>query len=263
MGLLSRASNLDENPKLAFSDFILKYHLKTCAVLEKDQIYYSLTNSIGFDANTVISISSTPAFWQGLCNIEGMVYHFQNKDNSLSPLLQLFSFNMKDQISDLYVCRGINSKILISFEELSPEAARDFEKVSNENHKCNLQKLNPYIKEDSVLLKFNIDCSKSIYAFLTQENINENQTKIAQSIFKEFYNRMVCFFNKVDATAVFDGYSLKTVFICDKTYSQTLIEKHLKLNLQVITKQPSDLIKIDFLGKADSYNDIKQFLQAE
>lgn len=170
---------------------------------------------------------------------------------------------MKDQISDLYVCRALNSKILISFEELSPEAARDFENISNENHKCNLQKLNPFIKEDSILLKFNIDCSKTIAAFLAQENVKENQSEIAQSIFKEFYNRMVCFYNKVDATAAFDGYQLKTVFICDKTYSQTLIEKHLKLNLQAITKGPSDLIKIDFLGKADSYNDIKQFLQAE
>ena len=65
MGLLSRANTLDElknNPGLAFSDFINKHSLKICALLEKKANNYIVTNSIGFDAESIISATSANFF---------------------------------------------------------------------------------------------------------------------------------------------------------------------------------------------------------
>lgn len=253
MGLLSRASNLDEKPLLAFSDFILKHQLKTCAVLEKEDIYYTLSNSIGFDVSTITSISSTPAYWQGLCPQEDVIYNFLKKDDSISPLLQLFSFNMKDEVTELYVCRASTSKILLSCQELSQKAVEDLERLSNNYHQCNIENLNQYIKDGSNVLKFTLDLAPVI----------EGSDKEKNAIFSEYYNRLLCFYNKPDATSVSKNYTLKTVFIADKTFSSDLIAKHLLLNLKDITDQSPSQIKINYLGTAASCNEIKEFLQAE
>lgn len=253
MGLLSRASNLDELPKLAFSDFILKHQLKTCAVLEKEDIYYTLSNSIGFDVSTITSISSTPAYWNGLCSQENAIYHFQKKDDSISPLLQLFSFKMKDELTELYACRASNSKILLSCQEITEKAVEDFQNISNDYHVCDIQNLNQFIKDGSNVLKFSLDLAPVVESF----------NKEREAIFSEYYNRLLCFYNKPDATTAAQNYSLKTVYIADKTYSSELIAKHLMLNLKDITDQAPAQIKINFLGTAGSCNEIKEFLQAE
>ena len=253
MGLLSRASNLDETPLLAFSDFILKHQLKTCAVLEKDEIYYTLSNSIGFDVSTITSIASTPAYWIGLCPQEDVIYHFHKKDDSISPLLQLFSYNMKDELTDLYACRSSNSKILLSCQELTAKAVEDFHNISNSYHECCINNLNQYIKDGSNVLKFKIDLTQIIQSFDKERN----------AIFSEYYNRLLCFYNKPDATTVSEDYTLNTVFIADKTFSSEHISKHLQLNLKDITDQTSASVKINYLGTAGSCNEIKEFLQAE
>ena len=69
MGLLSRASTMDNKPLpvLAFSDFINKYSLKTCALLEPEGADYIVTDSIGFDAYSIITSKSTIDFWEGIC----------------------------------------------------------------------------------------------------------------------------------------------------------------------------------------------------
>ena len=251
MGLLSRASNLDEKPGLAFSDFIIKYNLKTCAILKKDEVYYSIFNSIGFDSDTVHSISSTQDFWKGICKLEGMVYHFKKENDSLTPLLQLFSLKMKEQLTDIYACRTADSKIFLSVEEIVPEAVKDLEIISSGYHKCEIENLNKFIKDGSSVLKFKIDFSKAVSDF----------GKDSEIIFNEYYNRMVCLYNKPDASAFTEHFGLKTVFIEDRTYSEKLIEKHLKLVLADVTEDSSK-IKIDFLGTVNSRSEVKDFLQA-
>ena len=263
MGLLSKASTLDENPKLAFSDFILKHQLKTCAVLKRNEICYFLDNSIGFDANSIISILSTKAFWYGIIP-ENQILHFQKSDNSMAPMLQLFSPMMKEEISEIYVCRSKNSNILLSTQNITNEIISDFENISDSYHKIEIEKLNPLLKENSTVLKFSIDFSKSIKEFLDLKNDSKEYSKINENaLFREFYNRLVCFYNYPDAVSFSDNHTLKTVFITDKNYSPVLIEKHLKFNFSDIAGINSELISIQFLGTINSYKEVKEFLQAE
>ena len=106
MGLLSMASHLDENQKqgLAFSDFVLKYNYKTCSLLEKKSNNYIITNSIGFDGESLIASYSTVDFWNGICQNSNSIINLSQSNNSHAPLLQLFSLNMKDYVKDFSVC---------------------------------------------------------------------------------------------------------------------------------------------------------------
>ncbi len=139
MGLLSRASTLDENENkqgLAFSDFILKYSLKSSAMLEHNGMDYIITQSIDFDAYSIISSNSTCDFWNGICKENNKIYKFTGTE--ISPLLQLFSLNMKEEIKEISIYRNSASNILLSFNEITKSAAEDFENISSDPRAVNI-----------------------------------------------------------------------------------------------------------------------------
>ena len=149
MGLLSRASILDNTtiiPGLAFSDFINKYSLKTCALLESNGADYIVSDSIGLDAYSIISATSTVDFWNGICREAGHLYVFSGEEKT--PLLQLFSINLKENLNTLCVYKNAAGKILLCEGTVSEEVTKAFENVSNTQHKINILTLNPLVKEN-------------------------------------------------------------------------------------------------------------------
>ena len=266
MGLLSRASTLDENEikqGLAFSDFILKYSLKSSAILEKNDMYYIITQSIGFDAYSILSSNSTCDFWNGIIKENQKIYKFTGND--VSPLLQLFSSNMKEEIKEVYIYRNSNSKILLSFNEISEMAGKDFENITSDAHEINIFSLNPQIKENSAVIKLMIDFSEAIESFLQSEIKNNDSLfeKAQSSIYNEIYNRFVCFYNFPDATVKAGKSLIKTVFITGKAYSVELITNHFIFNLRELLGNNAELIRVDYCGAATSCEQIQNFLQAE
>lgn len=264
MGLLSRASILDEEklPGLAFSDFINKHSLKICALLEKNASNYVITESVDFDAASILSATSTIDFWKGICKEAREIYYFSGLDKS--PLLQLFSFNLKDNISDISVYQNSSSQILMCQGKLSPQAAKDFENISTSSRENNFLELNPLIKKNSVVLLLTLDFTKAIESFLSSKNITSQQTdSLKYAIFNELYNRFTCRYNLPDATVKFKDFKLKTVFVSGKAYSFELIKNHILLNLKEVLDDFAQEILINFSGTADSCDKVKSFLQAE
>ena len=266
MGLLSRVSNLDKNqtnPGLAFSDFILKYSLKACALLERNNTEYFIRQSIGFDALSILSSISTCDFWNGICPAVNHIYKFSG--NEISPLLQLFSINLKDEVKELYVYKNSSSKILISLTEISKEASEAFENINNEIHEVNVLALNPQIKENSCVLKFMLELSESIEGFLASEfKSNDNYTELFKdSILDEIYNRFISFYNTPDSSIKSKNNIIKTVFITGKAYSVELITNHLIINLKEVLGNYAELISVNYCGSADSREQIQNFLRAE
>ena len=98
---LLQKNQIEITQGLAFSDFINKHSLKSCAVLDQNNSYYYVKHSIGFDALSIISSVSTADFWDGICRESQTVYTFSEK--SLSPLLQLFSENLKYNLQELFI----------------------------------------------------------------------------------------------------------------------------------------------------------------
>ena len=266
MGLLSRASTLDSPVKrqgLAFSDFINKHSIKICALLEQNGVNYTVSNSIGFDAHSIIRASSTADFWDGICKTSGEIYTFTDSDKN--QLLQLFSFNLKDNLFELSAYKNSNSQILLCEGSLTKEAAKDFETISSSDHQNDYNKLNPLIKDNSVVLMFDIDFLKAfenLYKTEYKDNIPDFEIFL-KAIMNETYNRFACRYNISDTTVKNSSHSLKTVIITDKAYSVELISKHILLNLKEVFDNFTDQIKIHFSGTADSCEKIQAFLQAE
>ena len=171
MGLLSRATTLDTAkalPGLAFSDFINNHSLKICALLEKENPNYNVTNCIGFDAHSILSASSTSDFWDGICPDQGKIYTFT--DSKKNQLLQLFSFDLKDNLHEFAVYKSSQNKILLCAGKLTSDTVKDFEKVCNEEHKNNIERFNSLIKDGSVVLLYKLeflDAAKAFFDSLT------------------------------------------------------------------------------------------------
>ena len=266
MGLLSRATTLDTAkalPGLAFSDFINKHSLKICALLEKENPNYNVTNSIGFDAHSILCASSTADFWNGICPAQGQIYNFTGSDKN--QLLQLFSFDLKDNLQEFSVYKSSQDKILLYAGKLTSEAASDFEKVCNDQHKNNIERFNSLIKDGSVVLLYKIEFLDAVKAFFETECKN---TVLSFEAFlsasaNEIYNRFACRYNISDTTIKNNSYSIKTVIFTDKAYSVELITTHLTTNLKEVFNDFAGQINISYSGIADSCESIKSFLQAE
>ena len=265
MGLLSKASTLD-NPKkegLAFSDFINKHSLKICALLEKDASNYVIKNSIGFDAASIFSSLSTIDFWEGMCKTSGQIYTFSGSD--ISPLLQIFSYNLKDNFKELSIYKNSASQILLCEGKLSESASKDFENISNTEHKNDVLTLNPLFKNASVFLLFSIKCGQAVKDFYNNQNKKEilDADLFSVSVFNEIYNRFACRYTISDSTKKYNSGIIKTVIVTDKTFSSELIKQHIKLNLTEVLEASSYLLEIDYCGNAASCQEIDSFLQAE
>lgn len=264
MGLLSIASTLDSNKGLAFSDFIKKHSLKNCAVLKINGNSYSVYNSIGFDGISIITATSTIDFWNGICNQPDIIKHFEKKDNSINPLLQLFSERMKENLENLYVVKNSSDHILISEQEITNQSLADFSELNDTKHLNKIEKLNSLIKENSFVLKFQIDFSEAIDSFLSsQKNPKDTINFERTALLNELYNRFICSFNNIDASTLTKDNILKTVFITDRNYSIELITNHIILNLREVLSDSAELTQINYMGTAESYTDTKNFLQAE
>lgn len=267
MGLLSIASHLDDKPKqgLAFSDFILKYNLKTCAVLEKSDNDYIVSNSIGFDGDSILASISSFDFWQGICPDKDKIYSFSFKENSLTPLLQLFSLKMKEQLSEIFIIKNSESRILLVCNTALSEILNDFPSSDSIKHKCSTDVLNKFVKEASVLLKFQINLNEAVESFVLShfKGNSSIREKLESSLYNEFYNRFICILNQKDASYYPENGIINTVFITDKTYSTELIINHLIVNFREIIGECAELSEINFIGKAEAYRDIADFLQAD
>lgn len=265
MGLLSRANTLDEiksNPGLAFTDFINKYSLKTCALLEKKQADYVVTNSIGFDADSILSATSTVDFWDGICPNAGQIYSF--KDSDKTKLLQLFSFNLKDNLHELSVYKNKASQILLCSGAITSLTTNDFETISSSQHENVVLNLNPLIKENTVVILLKIDFSEAIKGYYSgEQNKIQDFEAFSKALMNELYNRFCCKYNISDTTRQINEYSIKTVIITNKEYSVELITHHIMLNLKEVLKDNAEFIQICFSGTADSCDKIQSFLQAE
>ena len=266
MGLLSRASILDENeikPGLAFSDFITKHSLKTCAMLEQVDSNYCIKHSIGFDSLSILSTLATVDFWNGICKEGQKIYKFSESERS--PFLQLFSETIKYNFKEIFVYKSQGSHILLSLNPITDIIAQDFELLDDGIHCVNVFSLNPQIKENSTVLQFTLDLSEAIDSFLSAElKSNDSLKKLAAaSITDEIYNRFSNYYNSPDTVIKSENGIIKTVFITGKAYSVELITNHLILNLKEVLGNYAELIMVEYCGTADSCEQIKKFLQVE
>ena len=171
---------------------------------------------------------------------------------------------MKENLENLYVVKNSSDHILISEQEITNQSLTDFSELNDTKHLIKIENLNALIKENSFVLKFQIDFSEAIDSFLSsQKNPKDTINFERTALLNELYNRFICSFNNIDASTLTKDNILKTVFITDRNYSIELITNHIILNLREVLSDSAELTQINYIGTAESYTDTKTFLQAE
>ena len=263
MGLLSKANLFDLNKRLAFCDFITKYNIKFFSIFNKKDDSYYIQNSLGFDGISILESLSTLDFWNGICPELDKIYNF-NATSQNNPLIQFFSFKIKDYVKTISVCKTSSSIFMLCNQEITKEMLDDYFLISNISNQLDITKFNNIISHSSVLYKFDIDYEEAIKTFIKEKNINMNfSNELQQSLFNELANRLMFIYSSINTSVKSYRNQIKTVFISDLPVSKELIINHFILNYKEVLNTFAQEIHIEYKGIAETFNDIKDFLKVE
>lgn len=263
MGLLSKASEFTKESKLPFSEFILKNNVEIFAIFELDNNHYQIMNSIGFDGSSLLSSNSSADFWNGICVKENEIYNFNIIQKKENPLLQFFSFKIKDNIKSISLYKDHKYIYMLCNKTLTDNIINDIKNITNEKEKINIDKITSLINEKLKLLELEINFSDAISDFMTMKSKKTTDYKnIKQVLFNELFNRLNCQIAKY-STKNLSNYTVRTLISVDKSIHEKHIESHLIYNLKEVLDNAAKNISFNNLGTADSISEIKDFFQAE
>lgn len=252
MGLLSKASNLDFSDKLAFSDFIKKNNIKTCAVLECNENIFFINNSIGFDAFSISASESTYDFWDGVCSRKNIVFLFNKENENLKSLLQFFSYTMQESISFISIYRTNDQILLLVNQEINNNIISDFIKIDFS------------LNSRFILDQQSLDENKKIFKFEVNllNAINSYDEKTQVSLLNEISNRFISKYF-VDTSSRINLYKIRFFVISYDQFDGNIISQHIKLNLQEVIGNNSNKISISFVGTSNDLNELELFMKVE
>lgn len=260
MGLLSKANLLETNKRLAFSNFLTNYNISFFALFEYSNSEYVIGRSLGFDGVSIISSFSTEDFWNGIIKEDETVYNFLSTDQN-NPLLQFFSFAIKDDVKSISVCRFKDKKIfLLCNQIITSNLISDYYKIDFNLKETDFNSLNKYINKDSFLYKIEFDFSEAIETFILTKNRKLNNEIIFNSIFNELSNRILYLYTYPNSGIITDNYKIKSVFICNKKTSKDLLISHLILNIKEVIESSAEITDISFSGNIETYKELESFL---
>ncbi|MBC6713713.1 hypothetical protein [Treponema sp. Marseille-Q3903] len=264
MGLLTKASLLELEDGLSFFELISKHSLKICAVFDKVCDKYFISDSIGFDFDSIISSFSTVDFWNGICPKTEMIYSFSADENSISPFLQFFSFEIKDDITSVSVYKNkCDDKIIVCCnKKLDDKIISDFQQTLKNSSKNILlpQKNQP----NHSFFMFKIHLSEAVNNFINQKfsSHDDIKTLAKKALENEIKNRLSCFFEK-PGISVENNKNILAVFSLQSDFPSTLLISHIVENYKDVSATLAKSLKIDFIGKTDSFDEVSAFLKVE
>ncbi len=264
MGLLSKAGNLDSKKELAFSEFINKYKLKFCAVFEKEDNFFLIKNSIGFDGPSIISSYSTQDYWDGICDEVNVLNIFSNENRTLTPLLQLFSFAQKDDIESISIYKTSPTRIFMFCNQAFPKnCIEDLPFITDTESKINLHSINHLITREAKVLKMEVDFQEAVESFIQAQVKDKHKAlKFHDSVFNEISNRFLCYFSK-NVSLNISEHTIRTIFVVTRDLTQEHLVNHIILNLSGVIGNYSEIINFNIEGIANSIPEINEFFQVD
>lgn len=232
MGLLSKANLLDSKTGgLAFSNFIRKYNIKCCALFEKINDSFYITNSIGFDYNSIKISKSTNDFWNNI-----------NESQDLSIFKQFFSSDLSEKIKTINVIRiNSNSIFMLCNSIISDSMKEDLHSIDSSNL------LNEYE---------NITDNEGLYSKIIV-SIKNIDSPFFSSISNEIFNRFInTLFREIKISKNNDN--IKFLIPVSNDFDSQLFLNHLLINLSDLFLQPAEYINID-VSNADKFANLLDF----
>lgn len=273
MGLLSKAENIEAaefkpselNSAVSFSEFICNNEIRTCALFEFINNKFYITNSIGFDANSIISSVSTKDFWDGLCK-ENSVKEFSKKDNSISPLLQFFSFNMTEKLENINVLKLENRILILCNKKIDQTISNQFALINKNFSEPESSKLNSKINSKTKCINCTINFDEALDSFITTNIKEKSEIQVfKESLFNELANRIIGY-TDINAVKVFsknEVKKLKAIFLAKQNTQFQLLMTHLIINLREVIGDCAELLEISSEENCETFLQLKKFLQED
>ena len=261
MGLLSKASEIDNHVSLAFSDFILKHNIKFFAIFRLRDNFYNIINSIGFDGKSIISSESSIDFWNGICENTEEIYNFTCYNKSLNPILQFFSFNMKDKINTVSLYKKENFIYMICNKEIDNLIISDLSNIDFSKTNISFEKINSSITSNTILNEIEVNLNEAVISYINSKHINTT-FDYTNVILNEMYNRFTILISPLCTKRISDS-KLRILINTNHKISIQHLYSHIISIFTKVIGNSAELIDFNKLGEAESINDLNDFFQVE
>lgn len=264
-GLLNKANLLSQQKDkgLAFSNFIQKYSKKVFAILSKQNNFYFAENSHGFDGDSLFASYSTLDFWDGIIPEQNKVFDFTQNDNSLNTVVQLFSFNMKNDVNSVSIY-STGEKILILFNgTISDGFIRDFKQINYSCDSFDFNSINQSYLEKYSAEKYTVKYTDAVNNFITEKNKPELSNLLSNALYNEIAGMFICNFHSPNCTVRTKNNDSKIVIFAEEKMEEELLQTHIQLSMKDIIGKYAKEVTVSYEGKAESFEELKEFLKVD
>lgn len=257
-GLLRKIESL-QNFKQgnSYFNFIKNNEIEIFAEFSFYSDFFFCKNSYGLDAKSILLSDSTKAFWDGLTPVLGRIYNFSKEDASLTQLLQFFSFNIKDKINHVSICRLTeDSLIFICNKSLTSSLLQEYKSISV------IQNYSKLIPENKNYM-LSVDFSESIEDFCAKNIKDDSDVRdiFENALTQEVLNRMNFYFSSPSAVSKSSKTAVNVIFSTKSVFVPELLHSHLVNLLKDVFYDSAELIGLNFLGQAQSDIAAREFLK--
>ena len=261
-GLLHKIELMSKinNNRHSFFDFIKSNRIEIFAEFYFYSDLFFCKQSYGLDGSSILLSNSTKSFWDGLTPVLGKIYNFSKEDNSLTPLLQFFSFEIKEKIKTISICRtSEDSLIFICNKPLTTLLVQSFESINSKNYSDIQSNFAGGIK--NYMLSLDFSESLEDYKNINLPANNDVEDLFENALLKELFNRLTFYFQSPSAVTKSSKAAANVIFATKSVFVPELLHKHLISILKDVLEDSSDLIGFNFLGQAHSVTAAKEFLK--
>ncbi|MCQ2575480.1 MAG: hypothetical protein MJ162_01975, partial [Treponema sp.] len=103
--IASAVSAPTNNSNISFFSFTKKYGLNCCCSFSKKANHFYITNSIGFDGDSILKSYSTDDFWNGAILPEDRIITYTQADTNLNSFKQFFSDTLLFDLESLTILK--------------------------------------------------------------------------------------------------------------------------------------------------------------
>lgn len=255
---------LDKNVDRAsvfLSDFLILNKIPIFAEFSLQDNHFFVTNSFGYDATSIICSYSTQDFWNGIIKEQNKLYQFDLKTSSIIPLLQFFSNEQRDFISNILIYKLNNNKIFLLASNIpfinTTQFLQQIDKINFSNLSFQTKKA---FNQSDKSHYFSID-TKYYIESIVEKNIQNHfylKPQFIQSLQNELFNRLVLHFND-EKTKIFKSNEDEFVFKIathNEISDYKLLIKHINFNLKNLCKSNQQKLALKIEA---NYNSEKDF----
>lgn len=264
VGLLKKSLTVSKDDGLDFFEFIDKYNFNFFALLKEEDGIYCIDHCAGFDGISICHSVSTKDFWDGILNQKNKLFEFSLKDNSLQPFYQFFSGALKDKLSNIYAfMKDDESIVLFACDNMTADKAVLVQDLTSlTEHQYTKHHALPDLSQNNLYL-YEIDFSEAIDSFILANAKPDAKDRLKAAIANQIYYNLLHNFPLPSRIVQNENAGFKAACCFTQDLPFELISNHIRFDNSYILQEHANLMTMNYCGKAETQDKLKDFLQAE